>query len=64
LYASWGSHKDAKLALPDVSEDQYQPVSMNKYYRQFDNEKIVQIAAGCDHSAVLTGEFVHLSNQT
>jgi alpha-tubulin suppressor-like RCC1 family protein len=50
----WGSHKDAKLALPDVSEDQYQPVSMNKYYRQFDNEKIVQIAAGCDHSAVLT----------
>jgi alpha-tubulin suppressor-like RCC1 family protein len=50
--------------LPDVSEDQYQPVSMNKYYRQFDNEKIVQIAAGCDHSAVLTGEFVHLSNQT
>jgi len=53
---SWGSHKDAKLALPEVSEDQYRPISMNQFYRQFNKENIIQIAAGCDHSAVLTGK--------
>lgn len=46
----WGSHKDGKLGLGDVSEDRTLPVHLSF----FDDLGVTQIRGGCDHSAIMT----------
>jgi alpha-tubulin suppressor-like RCC1 family protein len=46
---SWGSFKDGKLGI-ETDKDQLQPVEMEF----FSDKEVTLIAAGCDHSVVVT----------
>lgn len=50
-FHSWGSYKDGKLGI-QTDRDHVEPIEM-EFFR---GKNVVRIAAGCDHSAVVTAE--------
>jgi hypothetical protein len=57
FHFSWGSHRDGKLGIPNLKEDVLTPVCLNEMFPPLKKEPIAQIAAGSDHSCILTRTY-------